>query len=251
MNIPHAAYRIFPLGDSAITIDFGNTINEIVNNEVVARFALLLKDPLPGMIEAVPAYSSLTIYYDVPVVKRFAGNSVTAFEWMEQQLQKILNNPIQHDQQIQREIKIPVCYESEFAPDIQFLANAKNISIEEVIATHTAKSYQVYMIGFLPGFPYLGEVDDKIAVPRKAKPQNVMAGSVGIAGKQTGIYPLASPGGWQIIGRTPLQLFDAGKSEPTLLKMGDMVRFYGITSKEFYEMQKAGSIKEEGGSVHE
>ena len=246
MNKPSPPYRIFPLGDTAITIDFGNTIHETINHEVIARFNQLLKEPLPGMIEAVPAYSSLTIYYDVPVVKKFAGNHITASAWMHQQLEQKLAEPAVYDEQQQREIKIPVCYENGFAPDIQLLANTKNIAVDEVIAIHTSGTYPVYMIGFLPGFPYLGGVDERIAMPRKAKPQNVMAGSIGIAGQQTGIYPLNSPGGWQIIGRTPLQLFEVNKKEPTLLKMGDRVKFYAITSKEFYELQKAASIIEGG-----
>jgi inhibitor of KinA len=131
-------------------------------------------------------------------------------------------------------ITIPVCYEKEFALDIEEIATVKNISINELIEIYTSKIYHVYMMGFLPGFAYMGEVDEKLEMPRKQQPrQTVEAGSVGIAGRQTGIYPLASPGGWQIIGRTPLKLFDAEKKEPTLLKAGDKAKFISISKDEF------------------
>jgi len=230
-------YRIFPLGDSAITVDFGNCIDEAVNKEVIRRFNQLQQHPFPGMIEAVPAYSSLTIHYDLLALRKKAIDGLTIFQWVEQQLLERLKQPAEHSASKERLVKIPVCYDTEFAPDIQQLAATKNISVDEVIATHTSKNYKVYMLGFLPGFTYMGEVDEKIAIPRKPQPVNIIAGSVGIAGKQTGIYPLASPGGWQIIGRTPLQLFDAKRDEPTLLRAGDLVQFYSVTKNEFEEIK--------------
>lgn len=233
MNSPTLPYRIFPLGDSAITVDFGNMINEAINNEIIARFDELRHDPLPGMIEAVPAYSSLTVYYDVLKVKKTIPAGHTAFEILKLQLERRLQQQVQQKNIAERLIKIPVCYDGEYAPDMQHLTAKKNITADEVIQIHTSKTYKVYMLGFLPGFAYMGEVDEKIAIPRKLQPVNIMAGSVGIAGKQTGIYPLASPGGWQIIGRTSLKLFDANKEEPTLLRAGDRVQFYSITKDEF------------------
>ncbi len=233
MNNPAIPYRIFPLGDSAITIDYGNTINESINKEVMARFNQLQKKSFPGLIEMIPAYSSLTIYYDVIALKKKINNDVTVFEWIKEQLEEKLKIPVQENIVTERVVRIPVCYEAEFSPDLQQLAAAKNITVDEVIQIHTSCNYKVYMLGFLPGFAYMGEVDEKIVMPRKLQPQNVVAGSVGIAGKQTGIYPLASPGGWQIIGRTPLRLFDAGREEPVLLKAGDAVEFYSISKNEF------------------
>ncbi len=162
---------------------------------------------------------------------------------MQQQLEERLQQPVQQDQIKERLLNIPVCYDQEFAWDIQQLAATKNISVEEVIQIHTARQYKVYMLGFLPGFAYMGEVDEKIATPRKPQPVNIEAGSVGIAGKQTGIYPLSSPGGWQIIGRTPMKLFNAAEEEPTLLKAGDTVQFYSINKNEFEEIKKTGSQK--------
>jgi inhibitor of KinA len=260
-------YRIFPLGDSAITIDFGNCIDEEINKEVIARFNQLRQKPLPGMIETVPAYSSLTVYYDVFTLKKKMAAGQSVYEWVKQQLEEILLQPVQPDKIKERLIKIPVCYEDEFASDIHRLAKEKNISIEEVIHIHTAKQYKVYMLGFLPGFPYMGELVENIAMSRKSQPVNVAAGSVAIAGKQTGIYPFASPGGWQIIGRTPLKLFKAlpnpdtsgqalsegealdsesfnpDANDPTLLKAGDRVQFYSITKNEFEEIKATESLK--------
>lgn len=243
MNYQGFPYRIFPLGDAAITIVFGNCIDETINKEVIARFNQLQQQPLPGMIEAVPAYSSLTVYYDVMAIKKKITPHQTVYEWMRQQLEERLQQPVQQNQITERLLNIPVCYDEEFASDIHHLAKTKNISVDEVIQTHTAKQYKVYMLGFLPGFAYMGEVDEKIAMPRKPQPVNIAAGSVGIAGKQTGIYPLASPGGWQIIGRTPLKLFDATRAEPAFLRAGDMVQFYLISKNEFEELKKAESQK--------
>ncbi|MGZ8516598.1 MAG: 5-oxoprolinase subunit PxpB [Chitinophagaceae bacterium] len=232
MNYAKLPYRIFSLGDSAITVDFSNVINEAINNEVIARYKELKNDPLPGMIEAIPSYSSLTIYYDVVKMRKTLPAGHTAFEVIKQQLELRLQQPVQQKNEPERLIRIPVCYDEEYAPDMQQLTAKKNISAEEVIQIHTSKTYKVHMLGFLPGFAYMAELDERIVMPRKPQPVNIIAGSVGIAGKQTGIYPLASPGGWHIIGRTPLKLFDAGKEEPTLLRAGDRVQFYSITKDE-------------------
>jgi inhibitor of KinA len=244
-------YRIFPLGDAAITVDFGNIINEAINQKVLNLFYQLRDNPLPGMIEAVPAYSSLTIYYNVfDVSKRVTGGK-PVFEFMSAQMEECLDKPLAEAIIPSRLISIPVCYEREFAPDIDYMAKEKNISIEELIDIHSSRQYRVYMLGFMPGFSYMGEVDEKISIHRKPKPVPVAAGSVGIAGRQTGIYPLASPGGWQIIGRTPLRLFETspqtflpksyGSStkerafEETfcLLHPGDTVQFTSISKNEF------------------
>lgn len=236
MNYSNISYRIFPLGDTAITIDFGNHINESINKEVVARFTQLQQQPLPGMIEAIPAYSSLTILYNLFEVVKKKKPGTTAFDWMKEQLEERMKLQLTENLLATRRIKIPVCYATEFAQDMQYLATTKNISTEELIQIHQATNYKVYMLGFLPGFAYMGEVDERIAIPRKQQPQNVLPGSVGIAGKQTGIYPFTSPGGWQIIGRTPLKLFDATRDEPTLLKAGDTVQFVAITKEEFQQL---------------
>lgn len=226
-------YRIFSLGDTAITINFGNCIDEAINQKVMAGFHQLQKDPLPGMIESVPAYSSLTLYYDISFIRKTVPKEQPVFDWIKGQVEQRLAGLAPEEAGTERRIRIPVCYDQEFAPDIQELAAMNNISVNELIQIHTARSYRVYMLGFLPGFAYLGEVDERIAMPRRAQPAMVTAGSVGIAGRQTGIYPLTSPGGWQIIGRTPKQLFDANKQEPALVKAGDIIEFYSISPDEF------------------
>ena len=231
-------YKIFPLGDSAITIDYGNVVDELVNKKIIALFELFAKAPVPGMIEAVPAYSSITIFYDPVAIKKTIPGNQTVFEWIAGQIEQRLKEDLLIPDTTPRVIKIPVCYEAEFGLDIQELAFQKNLSPSEVVEFHIAKTYRVYMLGFLPGFAYMGEVDEKIAMPRKPQPrQHVEAGSVGIAGKQTGIYPLQSPGGWQLIGRTPIKLFNKNDDPTTLFRAGDMVVFVPISKEEFLALK--------------
>jgi inhibitor of KinA len=227
------SYKISSLGETALIIDFGNTIDESINKLVHSLFFQLQNDPIPGMIEAVPGYSSLTIYYDILFIRNTLNKQTTAFEWVSENLKKFIpkENIETGDPQIL--IRVPVCYEIEYAPDLGFIASENKISPDEVIYLHTSTTYHIYMLGFLPGFAYMGMVDEKISSSRKQKPVFVEAGSIGIAGKQTGIYPFRSQGGWQIIGRTPLKLFDKEKINPVLFKAGDKVQFYSITKNEF------------------
>ena len=231
------SYKISSLGETALIIDFGNTIDESINKMVHSLFYQLQHDPIPGMIEAVPGYSSLTIYYDILFIRNILNKQITAFEWVSESLKKFIpkENIETGDPQIL--IKVPVCYEIEYAPDLDFIASQNKISHEEVIYFHTSTTYHIYMLGFLPGFAYMGMVDEKISSSRKQKPVFVEAGSIGIAGKQTGIYPFRSQGGWQIIGRTPLKLFDKEKINPVLFKAGDKVQFYSITKDEFEDIK--------------
>ena len=200
------SYKISSLGETALIIDFGNTIDESINKMVHSLFYQLQNDPIPGMIEAVPGYSSLTIYYDILFIRNKLNKQITAFEWVSESLKKFISKENIETGDPQILIKVPVCYEIEFAPDLDFIASQNKISHEEVIYLHSSTTYHIYMLGFLPGFAYMGMVDEKISSSRKQKPVFVEAGSIGIAGKQTGIYPFRSQGGWQIIGRTPLKL---------------------------------------------
>lgn len=238
MEITLASYQISPLGDSAILIDFGNKIDESINRKVIAR-TKQLKDGLADVREVVPSYSSISVYFDLAVVKKKLPKDKLVFDHLKEKIEQLLLQPLQTKEKEERIITIPVCYEPEFATDIEEVALKNNITPEGVITLHLSKIYRVYMLGFLPGFSYLGEVDERIAIPRKMQPVPVAAGAVGIAGKQTGIYPSASPGGWQIIGRTPVKLFDSNTDELTLLKAGDSVQFFSITKNEFYEMQNS------------
>lgn len=230
------SYSIFPLGDAAITIDFGNRIDEKINETVLSLFRAFQKNPLPGMIEAVPAYSSLGIFYDPMQLKKGITPGKTVYEYLKGEAEKFIESFPESETSQAKLIKIPVCYEEEYASDLGRMAASKRIDKQEIIDLHCNQTYRVYMIGFLPGFPYLGTLDEKIAMPRKTQPQIVAAGSVGIAGRQTGIYPLNSPGGWNIIGRTPLKLFDPHKEFPTLLNAGDIAQFYPINKKEFLNL---------------
>lgn len=227
------AYHVFPLGDSALTVDFGNHIDERINRIVLGLVKQVKQSSFPGIIEVFPAYSSLTICYDVLALSKNVSGEMTVFDWLKKKVQGWISSFHDKQEEQQRTLDIPVCYDKQFAPDLGKIAHDKHLSVEEFIQIHTSATYRVYMLGFLPGFAYMGDVDERIATPRKLQPANVAAGSVGIAARQTGIYPLSSPGGWQIIGRTPLQLFDAGNREMTLFKPGDLVKFVPITINEF------------------
>ncbi len=231
--IQQHTYRIYSLGDTALTIELGNRVDEQLNDRVMDCWQYLQKNSFEGIKEIVPAYSSLTVYYDVWVIKKKFNPAGTVADWMKTKLEQLLQETIPGIAGKGRLIEIPVCYEKAFAANIETVAAYRNISTEEVIKIHSSKTYRVFMMGFLPGFAYMGQVDDVIAAPRKDQPAPVKAGSVGIAGNQTGVYPLDSPGGWQVIGQTPMKLFDAGKEDPCLLHTGDTVRFYAISQHEF------------------
>ncbi len=234
-------YKIFPLGDSGLTIDFGNVIDEQINQYVISLFQYLTDHPLPYQNEIVSSFSSITVYYHLFNLRKNAEIDTTAYEWMKEKLVKNLDCDLQKNSVEEKAIRIPVCYEKEFATDIEMLAIEKIISIEEIIQLHTSVNYRVYMLGFLPGFAYMGKTDERLNYARKHQPESIKAGSVGIAGRQTGIYPIDSPGGWQIIGRTPIKMFDREKEEITFLKAGDTVQFYSINSEEYYSHIKTRS----------
>lgn len=225
---------ISPLGDSALIIQFGNVIDEAINKKVLALFNTLKQLSLPAVRDIVPAYSSLVIHYNVSAIKQKSSVNKSAYEIIREEIKTIIDRGISISSAKAKTIKIPVCYAEKYALDINHISTEKKLPVEEIIQLHTVKKYRVYMIGFLPGFSYMGEVDEKIAIHRKAQPRTkVEAGSVGIAGMQTGIYPFDSPGGWQIIGKTPLQLFNKEKEDPVLLQPGDEIEFYSITEDEF------------------
>ena len=226
-------HTIFHISDSALTIDFGNIVNEDLNRIILALFNRLQREPLAGMIEAVPAYSSLTIYYDLVKVKKRIPVGNTIAESMESILDGLVREASIIPEPPPRTITIPVCYEAPYSADLDAIASKHQLSLQEVIERHLNRTYRVHMLGFLPGFAYMGEIDSNISMPRKTQPAPVVAGSVGIAGLQTGIYPMSSPGGWYIIGRTPLSLFDSKKEELTLFRAGDYVNFTAITKHEF------------------
>ena len=226
-------YSLFHLGDAALTIEFGNEINEDLHKKVLDLYNRLQNHSSPFIFDIVPAYSSLAIHYDVMGLKKKYPEQ-TAFDSMADLVEEIVKNSPGNSGEQNRFFEIPVCYAEEFAPDMNELCLAGNLSRREVIDIHTSKTYRVYMLGFLPGFTYMGSVDERIRISRKQKPRlHVASGSIGIAGEQTGIYPLDSPGGWQIIGRTPVRLFARDKTQPVLFSPGDIVKFYPISQDEF------------------
>ena len=229
----NTAYSIFQLGDTALIIEFAPVIDEQINDQVLLLFRFLKNCSLPEVLDLVPAYNSLAMFYDPLVARAQTTAGQTAFEVMAAKIQNLLNKETDSELLAGRRINIPVCYRLPYATDLQSVAETTAISADDIVQLHISKIYRVYMIGFLPGFAYMGEIDERIEMPRKKTPENVQAGSVGITGRQTGIYPLSSPGGWQIIGRTPLSIFNAEAEDPVLLQPGDTVKFFPITEDEF------------------
>ena len=221
--------RIFPLGDSALTVEFGNVISPELNQKAIALANRIENNPFPGLIETVPAYTTTTIFYDLREVRRSFSEFPTAFEAVKQIVSALTADLDASTDANSRLVEIPVVFDRKFEFDLGDVAAARGLSTEQVIEIFTATTYRVYMIGFLPGFSYMGEVDERIATPRKESPRTLVPkGSIGIAGRQTGIYSLASPGGWQIIGRTEVEMFTPNEQSPTHLHAGDEVRFMVI-----------------------
>ncbi|HQX54994.1 MAG TPA: 5-oxoprolinase subunit PxpB [Pyrinomonadaceae bacterium] len=219
--------RYFPLGDAALTVEFGNAISEHLNDKAIALANAVASERFPWLIESVPAYASTTFFYDPLIVKSMFPDGETAFAAVREVISGMVSRMPQRVGDIVAEaIDITVDFGPDAALDLDYIADISGLDQRETIEIFTSREYRVYMLGFLPGFAYLGEVDERIAVPRRSSPRtSVPKGSVGIAGRQTGIYPLRSPGGWQIIGRTDLELFTPYGDTLTQLRPGDRVRF--------------------------
>jgi inhibitor of KinA len=218
--------RFFPLGQGALTVDFGNVISEELNRRAIALADLFDKHPFPGLVEAVPAYASTTIFYDPLAIQDQFPDSPSAFAAVKLLVEGALRDLAVPERSTVIPTIIPVKFDPGSAPDLPYVSEACKLSKTEVIEIFTSLEYRVYMLGFLPGFPYLGQVDPRIAVPRLDSPRlSVPKGSVGIAGRQTGIYPMESPGGWRIIGRTELEIFTPDNDDPCRLRPGDVVKF--------------------------
>ncbi len=219
-------YRIFSLGDGAMTLDFGNEISEQLNDRAVALAARIEAKPFRGLIETIPAYSSVTIIYDLARVRRSFPEHETAFGAVSEVAVEALGFASADALESRPAVEIPVVIDEASSPDLANVAMTNGLSEPEVLSIFFGRTYRVYMLGFLPGFAYMGEVDARIATPRHSEPRtSVPKGSVGIAGRQTGIYSLSSPGGWQIIGRTTISLFTPESDTPCLLRPGDRVKF--------------------------
>lgn len=227
---------IFPFGDRALSIRFGTTISEQVHAYIQTLITNLEHYPFDWMIEAVPAFTMVTLTYDPFFIHSKVGTTGSPYAFVKAELESRLKEIdwTRATEVEARTVHIPVCYGGEFGPDLDYVATVNHLSPEEVIRIHSERTYLVHMIGFAPGFPYLGGLSKKISTPRRESPRlAIPKGSVGIAGHQTGVYPLETPGGWQLIGRTPMNLFNPHSEFPSLLKSGDHVRFFPINDSQF------------------
>lgn len=230
--------RYLVSGDSSVCVEFGNEISPDINRKIRAFKIAVEKSGIPGIVETVPTYRSLLVHYKPEVI---------GFKAITEKFKSLMGTLDNIEIPPPTVIEIPVLYGGEMGPDIENVASHNGKTVEEVIKIHTSQEYLIYMIGFIAGFPYLGGMSKEIATPRLKEPRvKIDGGSVGIAGEQTGIYPLDSPGGWQLIGRTPLKLYDAEREKPVLLEAGQYIKFRSISQKEFDETAKTvedGSYK--------
>ena len=216
-------------GDTSVAVVFGNEISMDINTQIRAFDEALAEEQIDGVYETVPTYCSLTIHYAPEKIR---------YDALEEQLEKLLSVAHKAQKMNTVVIEIPVLYGGEYGPDLETVAAHNGMTPEEVIKIHSNAEYLIYMLGFTPGFSYMGGMDDSIATPRLKTPRVLIpAGSVGIAGKQTGIYPIDSPGGWQLIGRTPVKLYDAHRDTPILLDAGVHVKFIPIDEEEYKRIE--------------
>ena len=235
--------EIVPLGDSALMVRVRERFEDAPDQtltEVLRTFRRLQDAAIPGVVELAPAYTTVAVFFDPITVANAAPKLDQALDWLIERVREVVAAGAKRGRRVRstrsdaRSIEIPVCYDPEFALDLDHVASQAKLTPTKVVELHSRAEYRVSCIGFVPGFPFLAGLPKELATPRRATPRKeIPAGSVGIGGAQTGIYPLRSPGGWNLIGRTPLHLFDPGKTPPAFLRAGDRVRFRAITRQEF------------------
>jgi len=232
--------RFLNAGDSAMIVELGNEISPLINSKIKKVTKFLDSLDKEGIIDLLPTYRSIIVYYNPLVISK-------------EEIEKLItdNCDLDYDtlEEVEKDIvEIPVVYGGEYGPDLENIASVNGLNPKEVIDIHTSGEYLVYMLGFTAGFPYLGGMSKKIATPRLKEPRlKIPGGSVGIAGEQTGVYPLESPGGWQLLGRTPLELFNPNRESPCLLNVGEYIKFIPVEEKEYLEIEKGvkdGTYKE-------
>ena len=222
--------KLLTAGDSSILLQFGNTIDPAINRKIAATVQLMREQHINGVTDVIPAFCSLLINYDPRVI---------SYEQIKRRMEALVKIDVTAGDTRKRVFEIPVCYGGEYGPDIQNIADHAGMSVEEVIQIHTSRDYLIYMLGFLPGFTYLGGLDERIHTPRLANPRiRIPAGSVGIGGSQTGIYPMDSPGGWQLMGQTPVKTYDPERKPPILVEAGDYIRFVPIDEAEYQRIKE-------------
>lgn len=226
--------EIDQISETAALVEFGKAINEETNKKVRTFCNYLDDHPFKGFVEYVPAFTSISIIYNPLEL-----NCESPYEEVKELLEEMLCHVDFSKVYEENIVNIPVCYGGEFGPDIKYVAEINNLTIEEVIKIHSEGKYLVYMIGFAPGFPYLGGMSEQISAPRRESPRiAIPEGSVGIAGMQTGVYPIETPGGWQLIGRTPIKMFKLDRQPQSILKAGDIAKFYPISYDEYMKLKE-------------
>lgn len=221
--------RFLTAGDSSMLIEFGDEISKEINRKITATIQMMREQHIEGVVDTIPAFCSLLINYDPRIV---------SYEQLEERMRQLVKLDIPAEQAQKRVIEIPVCYGGEYGPDLETIAELAGLTKEEVIRIHSSEEYLIYMLGFLPGFAYLGGLDERIHTPRLANPRiRINAGSVGIGGSQTGIYPLDSPGGWQLLGMTPVKVYDPMREVPILYEAGDYIRFVPVDEAEYQRIK--------------
>lgn len=218
--------KFLAAGDRAIVIELGDEISVECNRRVHSLHTGIVRESLPGIIDTIPTYRSILVLYDVAQV---------SFGELMDRLSAVEGSSPELPEENDNVVHLPVLYGGDYGPDLEYVAQNAEMEVDEVIELHSGTEYPVYMMGFTPGFPYLGGMSERIATPRLDTPRGVIpSGSVGIAEAQTGVYPIESPGGWRLIGRTPLRLFDVNRTPPSLIEAGDRVRFVPLSGEEEY-----------------
>lgn len=235
--------KILTAGDASILIEFGKEISPEINSKITATVQLMKEQHIEGVVDIIPAFCSLLINYDPRVI---------SYDEITKRMKRLLKMDVKAGESTKRVFEIPVCYGGQYGPDLANIAEHAGLSEEEVIEIHSSRDYLIYMLGFLPGFCYLGGLDERIHTPRLANPRiKINAGSVGIGGSQTGIYPLDSPGGWQLMGMTPVKTYDPEREVPILLSAGDYIRFIPVDEEEYLRIKELVERGEYQCTVHE
>lgn len=235
--------KILTEGDSSVLIEFGKEISPEINRKITATVQMMKEQHIEGVVDTIPAFCSLLINYDPRVI---------TFDELKKRLEHLVKLDAKAGEEKKRIFEIPVCYGGEYGPDIANIAKNAGLTEEEVIEIHSSRDYLIYMLGFLPGFCYLGGLDERIHTPRLSNPRiKINAGSVGIGGSQTGIYPLDSPGGWQLMGMTPVKTYDPERETPILLEAGDYIRFVPIDENEYRRIKELVDKGEYQCIIHE
>lgn len=222
--------KVYPSGDQALTLQFGNAVDPVINDQVRALAEAITHKKIPGVLELVPTFCSLTVYYDPLTIK---------YGSLAMEIRRLAAQAETAEEKSGRLLKIPCCYGARFGPDLADMEKHTGLYRDEIIAIHSSTDYKVYMLGFLPGFVYLGGLDPRLHIPRLSVPRlKIPKGAVGIGGSQTGVYPLDSPGGWRLIGGTPVDFYDPGRSEPVLCRPGDYIRFVSVTILDYYDIRQ-------------